>query len=459
MKIALLSHHFPPKYYAGAEQYAYRIAQGLRLQGYTVEIVCIESVSEGGLYPTSARDEYEGLIVHRLRFNLELTPHPVEWGFRNPQIGYWMKDYLKLFRPDVVHINGGYLLGGAVFEAAFDLGLPTVLMLHDYWFLCPLITLYQTGGRVCSERVPPARCVWCLLSRKRSFRGLDRKLGGRLGDAFVALSQAEAVRSAMGTTRQIKMIQERQDYLQQIFEKVDLVVAPSRFVVEKMEEYRFKPRRLVYLPFGISIPDCEENPPALALGQPSLGVDHKLRIGYLGQFTRHKGVHILLKAFRRLEAAYPGTCELALHGDLGNEPQYERELRKIAHAHPSIRFAGPYPNSIVTQIISGLDVVVLPSLWYENRPTVLLEAHAACRPVVAARIGGIPELITHDKNGLLFEAGDVADLTAQLQRLIEEPGLLGKLRQGIRPADGTDKDTPRLVELYRSVQKTTRLKE
>ena len=69
------------------------------------------------------------------------------------------------------------------------------------------------------------------------------------------------------------------------------------------------------------------------------------------------------------------------------------------------------------------DALVVPSVWIENAPFVIKEANASGLPVIASRLGGMAELVTHDVDGLLFEAGDAAALAYQLRRLQHQPGL------------------------------------
>jgi glycosyltransferase involved in cell wall biosynthesis len=442
MKIALITHHFPPNYRAGGEQYAYRLAQALRSLEHQVEVVCIESITEGALPPACTTGIYQDLLVHRLYFDIRRAPVQFEWTFRNPELGHWVKTFLQRTRPDIVHVNSGYLLGGTVPEAALGLNIPTVLTLHDYWFMCPLITLLRPSGRICDTPVPPARCVWCSLLQKRRYRWPDRQLSSRLGDAFVWSSQSRIAASVMGITPQLELVVERRRYLKHILEVVDAVISPSRFLIQKVEEYGFRPRHMVYLPFGLDKTHISHP----GLHSPS----EKLRIGYLGQFAPHKGVHLLLAAFKRLVKRSP-SYELILHGRLSTDSAYERKLLRMAQDQPSITFAGPYPNEQVGQILNGLDVLVVPSIWYENRPTVIIEAHAAQVPVVAARLGGMRELIKHDENGLLFEVGSVESLAEQLGRLVAEPGLLPHLRSGIGPVPAVEDETATLVSLFKSL--------
>jgi glycosyltransferase involved in cell wall biosynthesis len=442
VKIVLATHHFPPHFNAGAEQYAYRVAQGLQRQGHAVEVVCIESITQGSLTPTCTTDIYENLSVHRLHFDTNQAPNPLEWAFRNPELGHWFQAFLQRIRPDVLHINGGYLLGGTVAEAAFELNIPTVLTLHDYWFMCPLITLLRTDGKVCGEPVSSARCAWCMLSRKRRYHWPDQQLNSGLGNAFVQFSRSEAIAKMMGINPYLELISERRRYLKHILERIDVVISPSQFLIEKTEEYGFQPRQIVYLPFGLDLAHLRSPDPHIPRT--------KLRIGYLGQFAPHKGVHVLLAALQKL-VKHTRSCELVLHGNLSNNFPYERKLLEIARREPAITFAGPYPNHRVGQVLNGLDVIVVPSIWYENRPTVILEAHAAQTPVVAARLGGMAELIRHDENGLLFEAGSARDLTRQLQRLLEEPDLLSRLRSGIEPVPAVEEEIATLASIYGSL--------
>ena len=145
------------------------------------------------------------------------------------------------------------------------------------------------------------------------------------------------------------------------------------------------------------------------------------------------------------------SCQLILHGRISKGTPYERELLKIGRSDPTITFAGPYPNTEVGQVLNGLDVTVVPSVWYENRPAVILEAFATGTPVIAARIGGITELVQHGQNGLLFEVGSEAELAEQLQRLLDEPDLLAKLRDGIQPVPTVEDEVATLVSLYREL--------
>jgi hypothetical protein len=134
----------------------------------------------------------------------------------------------------------------------------------------------------------------------------------------------------------------------------------------------------------------------------------------------------------------------AYHGD----DSYRRRLEPLLD-QPDVRMHGPIAHDAVALAFASIDVLVVPSIWPENSPLVIHEAFLAGVPVVASRIGGIPELVTDGRNGLLFDARDVTDLSRVLVRLLTEPRLLDTLRAGIPEVRSIQDDVRMARELYR----------
>lgn len=244
----------------------------------------------------------------------------------------------------------------------------------------------------------------------------------------------------MGLTEMEALIEDWRTYLHHVFARFNLVISPSRFLMEKMESYGLKTQRFVHLPIGL---DAQH----LTVATTPRRSGHLLQIGYLGQIAPHKGVHLLIEAFRRVRKR-PGACKLVLYGNIAPDNSYQQKILQQVTHDPDIQLAGSYPNKEVGQILEQLDAIVVPSLWYENYPVVIVEAMATQTPVIATRLGGMAKLITHNQNGLLFEVGDVANLTQQLQRLIDEPDLLSQLRAGIQPHPQLNDELKTLIGYY-----------
>jgi glycosyltransferase involved in cell wall biosynthesis len=442
MNILLATHHFPPKYKAGAEQYAYRIARNMMERGHQVTVVCIEAIHNGSREPVHDLAIYDGIPVYRLSLELFKENEPLRLTYDNPYLGAWFRKYLTDHRPDVLHVNSGYLLTASVPQAAYQTGIPVVITLHDYWFLCPRVTLIQANGRLCYEPVEPARCAWCLLETKRRFREPDILTGGRLGDVVVDLSKHEAFSRLTGLTSPISAIEERREFLKEVMGKADAVVYPSNFMKSKVEDYGFPTHNLYHLPYGLEVTETGRD------GNQEM--TKRLRFGYLGQLSRHKGVHTIIKAY--LEAGFrTEDAELVIFGDLTREPAYVEQLRLLSGDNPAINFAGPYKNQEVGKVLSSIDILIAPSEWYENWPTVILEAFAHNVPVIGANMGGIPEMICDGENGFLFEPGDVHDLAHKMVRILKEPSLLASFKTAINPVKSINQEIIELEGIYQSI--------
>ncbi|MDP3985438.1 MAG: glycosyltransferase [bacterium] len=127
----------------------------------------------------------------------------------------------------------------------------------------------------------------------------------------------------------------------------------------------------------------------------------------------HKGIKWLLDIFYSLQTThYKLRLEIAGAGSL------EGEVRKMAEAHPDkIAFHGKLTRDALMKKFQEVNALVVPSLCYENAPQIIAEAHSQGLPVIASRIGGIPEMIMEGKNGFLFTPGNAAELLSAIEKL------------------------------------------
>jgi glycosyltransferase involved in cell wall biosynthesis len=232
--------------------------------------------------------------------------------------------------------------------------------------------------------------------------------------------------------------QARLDFIRKVFAAADMVIAPSHFLKRMFVQNGYRAESIQVSPYGLDLSWGPQPAP-----RPSDGV---LTIGYLGQLEPLKGVDILVRAIRLLPPQAP--VRLRIHGALDKNPPYVQSLRDIALGDPRIEFAGVYTRPQLGAVLANMDVIAVPSVWYENTPLVIGEAFAAGRPALATNLGGMSEAVQHDINGLLFERGDVAGLARAIQRLLDEPGLLNRLRAGIGPVRTIDDEMVQLLQIY-----------
>ncbi|MFH1176798.1 MAG: glycosyltransferase, partial [Acidobacteriota bacterium] len=225
--------------------------------------------------------------------------------------------------------------------------------------------------------------------------------------------------------------------VQEVFAQVRLFVAPSRALGEGLTSLGLPEEKLQVSDYGFA-----PLPPAAARR-----AEPRLRIGFVGTLCWHKGAHVLLEAVRHLPA---DRFRVLLHGGTDTFPDYTARLRELAAGLP-VEICGGFDRDRVAEIYHERDLLVVPSLWAENSPLVIHEAFMAGLPVVGARTGGIPELVTNEQNGLLYEPFSALDLAAALRRLIEQPELLERFRGALPAVKTIAEDAAEWEGRYREV--------
>ena len=176
-------------------------------------------------------------------------------------------------------------------------------------------------------------------------------------------------------------------------------------------------------------------------------------IAFIGQIKRIKGVDLFIEMARRLSRQKPGV-KFLVAGKCKDEPggYREEELAEAIGGHPDIRYLGRRDD--VENIYHSADVIVMPSRWDEPFGLVTIEAGACRKPIVATRVGGIPEIVEDGVNGLLVERDDLEGLVRQVARLIDDPDLRRRLGEAGRARvelDFTDRPVRELERTYREI--------
>jgi GT2 family glycosyltransferase len=229
--------------------------------------------------------------------------------------------------------------------------------------------------------------------------------------------------------------------MRNVWSRIDHFFAPSQCMLERFVAAGIPRDRISRSDYGFDHTRFEVKGAA-----PRKGV-RPLKIGFLGSLMVSKGPHVLLEAFRRLPAGAASLDLFGSHCGYHGDTSYEKQIEPLL-ATPGVSFRGPLPYRDVPAALSSIDVLAVPSIWQENSPLVIREAFLAGIPVVASAIGGIPEAVTDGTNGLLFSPGDSADLARALMRLLDEPGLIDRLRSGFPPVRTIEDDVSVARQAY-----------
>lgn len=395
-------------YRGGAETVFLEHNKMFEANGWRVVPFCMQ-------HPLNLTSPWQNHFIEEIEFGADYSF--VEKLVRVPKVIYSREARRKLsglmdvVRPDVCHAHNIYNhISPAILSLLHDHGVPTVLTLHDLKIACPAYNMLAPDG-VC-----------------------ERCKGGRIYNVLVhRCVKQSAVLSA------VVMLEAMLHKMLRSYENnVSKFIVPSRFYIDKLVDWGMPENRFAHVPNFV---DSNVFKPQYQSGEAFL---------YFGRVSREKGLITLVRA----AAAAKAKLFIA-----GTGPQLD-ELRALANQLAAdVSFLGFLTGEKLHDAIRSSRAVVLPSEWYENAPMTVLESYALGKPVVGARIGGIPELIRDGESGIGFESGNVESLTSALLRIrdlgdaeISNMGRGG--RQWVERDFTAERYRQRILEIYRDLAVT-----
>ncbi|MFA6194382.1 MAG: glycosyltransferase [Patescibacteria group bacterium] len=370
MKILQVNKFYYPR--GGADKYFLWLTGALKKAGHEVAVFSMEHPKNlptpWSLYFASRISFNEGGVMDKLK-----APGRVLYSF---SVRKKFSRLIKDFRPDVIHIHNIYHhLSPSILTVAGRNHIPVVMHLHDYKLISPDYNLLNAAAG--SKRdARPKKYYQYLFSR-------DVK------DSYAA------------TVLAVVEMYLHHSILNIYRKNVSVFIAPSRFMKDAVVKAGWPEDKIsvVYNPYS---PDLEAETPT---GKNPAVEDY---LFYFGRLNSEKGIATLIKAAARI------SQKVKIAG-IGPE---ESALKKITEElKAQVEFLGFQAAAELRPLITGAKAVIIPSIWPENMPLSLLEAMNLGKIVIAARIGGLPEIIKDGENGLLFNPGDEDDLIRQIKRL------------------------------------------
>lgn len=289
----------------------------------------------------------------------------------------WVQDLIARDRPDIVHIHNFFpLLTPAAHEASAESGIAVVQTLHNYRLTCAAAILMREG-KVCEKCVGHSK-AWGVVHR--CYRG------SIAGSWAVFRMQTRA--SSHGTW----------------LRHVHRFIALSEFARRKFVEAGLPAEKIAIKP-NFALPLDDSPSPRGRRGAV-----------FVGRLSAEKGLDVLIRAWRHLP-----DIPLLVIGDGPERTAWEPQ------APTAVTFAGAQPKDRVIAAMQSAACLILPSLSYEGFPLAVAEAFAAGTPVIASRLGSLPEIVRHRANGLLFTPGDVDELARTVAGFFSDPQLMSRL--------------------------------
>ncbi len=445
MKILFAIHGFPPHSSYGAENYAYGLARHLSAEH---DVFVFHRVGDASReeYATDEYD-YEGLRVFTVNNTFKQVKGFAD-TYRNDAIAQTFGECLDRVRPDVVHFHHVTCLSTTCIEEAHRRDIPVFYTLHDFWLFCPRGQFLTRDLAVC-DAPKSHRCVFCNAYQlglppgrvQRIYGGLPDAIepgGGILSRVAARIRRARAHRAFAHEKNETRLVKERARHIAEMCGYVRTFIAPSRFMRERAIESGLQKERVIFSRNGYRQQRFDDFERKDGAG---------LRFGFVGSIIPSKGVHILVKAFRGLERT---DVQLKIFGAafaFEGYDNYEERVKEMAGDDERIDFAGRFDNTKIAGVFAQIDVLVVPSIWYENAPLTIEEAILTRTPLIVSDIGGMKERID-EVGGLTFRVGCEKALAAKMSLLAAEPEMLERLRPDPSHAKTVVEQAEEILRIY-----------
>jgi len=391
VRILLGVHQFFPNHYTGTERYVLNLAKQLQRMGHYVKVLTyafreIDDVPEGPSTLISKEYSYEGVPVISLKHRQQPDDLTFVFDFIDMDIYNKVKEIFDTDKFDLYHCAHPLRIASSI-KAARDSNVRVVLMATDYFMMCPMGIMLRPNAVLCDGPDNGRNCLtYCF--------------------------------PHVGEDRMQKRIAEAR----MLLECCDCLLSPSQFLISLFNRTKFIPsNQFVLSRHGFDYTKKKNH---------SLkNAKNSIVFGYIGTIQHHKGVHVMVEGFKKTSNQ---NIRLQVWGGCFDEIEYQENLRKTAESDPRIEFKGFYKFNDIEDILKPIDVVIVPSIWYENAPLTITTSLAYGVPVITSAIGGMSEMVKDGHNGLTFEIGDSSDLSTKIRLIADNPALHVKFKRNIR---------------------------
>jgi glycosyltransferase involved in cell wall biosynthesis len=432
--------HVPFGYFpdpvGGTEVYVAQLARDLRAHG--VESI-VAAPADGSV---ATRYEHDGTPVYRFGVGACASVADL-YGEGDETAARTLVDILDDVQADVLHLHALTRAASLrAVRAARRKGARIVFTYHTPTASCVRGTLLRDGREPCDGALIAHRCAACLLQS----HGVPPMIRHALARAPLALGSAIASSGASGSwvtaLRARELTSSRHGAFRQLLLECDAVVAVCDWVRSLLLRAGAPSSRLVL---------SRQGTPARPVAEAAARVrDGMLRLVYVGRLHPAKGVHVVLRA---LAANRDLRVTLDVYGMAqdADGARYRDELLALSRSDARVGFHPPVEPHRVVETLASYDATVVPSQWLETGPLTVLESFAAGIPVIGSNLGGIAELVAHDRDGWLVRHAGSDAWALALRRLSTDRALLDRLRAGVRPPRSTSDVARDMVAVYEAI--------
>lgn len=448
----------------GVNGYCQAIGLELARRGHEVISLCSGTTYEAGEAQCHLRrlPDWRGIAVHEVVNSPVLAPAMAQFAdpmgeVSAPELERVLGPWLAEQRADVVHFHNIEGFSASVVGLAKRSGARTVYSLHNYHTVCPQVYLMQGHRRPCFTFENGHACEGCIPTADPSAE--REKRAGAQAEARTAPARPwlppppwetidvpawrpllNVIQPEPRSAREPTAYATRRAAMIAMLNSCDRVLAVSDFVRRKYESFGVIPSVISTQRIGCSL-DPGPRPPSEPMHE-----SRPIRLAFVGYHNWFKGLPMLADSLELLTPEVLGRFDLTVLAL--NAEHMEAELRRLEGRLAGLRIGFGYQNQELPRLLNGIDLGIVPSVWWDNGPQTVMEFLACGTPVLGAQLGGIPEFIRDGENGLLFRGNDRWDLARRLAEVARWPRMLDRLKAGIRPPKSIGSHVTELEQEY-----------
>ena len=375
-------------------------------------------------------------------------------SFQDKQVKDFFINILDDYKPNIIHYQHLMFLSTDIIKMASKKNIHQVISLHDFWFQCLTHKRITNENKLC---VNPTieKCTKCHLNLiNRTLPMPPLKMDSINIMPFLRntalLARINKYKKRMRNltdyyfyrNKLSSQVKYRINTFKEVLKLVDAVVYPTKFLQTELYKWGIKGKNNLISNDGIQnkyFDNFEKKKSKI------------IRFGFIGSIVHAKGLIVLVQAWKKINS---DRAVLKIYGNFSDDPIYAKKVIKIINKCKNIQIKGTFNHDQIGIVFSQLDVLIVPSTWFENAPLVIRNAFLAKTPVIGTNLGGISEMITDKKNGLLFENGNVDDLYNKISYFIQHPKSIEKMGKNCPPQKTIIENALELKSIYKSLLKS-----
>lgn len=389
MKILYIIHEFFPNHYTGTARVGLNLAKQMQKMGHEVSVLTYGLSETNDLIESGnilyKRYVYDSIQVVSIK-DRNMSPE-INFNIFNSNIENDIRQIIKSERLediDIAHIVHPLRMG-IVAKILKEKRIPIILTLTDYWTICPRVQLLKPDYSICNGPDRDEKCLYDCAYGVQEIRN-------RLKDTLL------------------------------LFNLANIITVPSNVVKHIFNINGFNHREIQVVNHGLDYKYFNK------INTKSYLNDGIISFGYIGPVLKHKGVHVLINAFLKVNIDQIG---LKIYGSYLHEKNYYNDLKRLANGDSRIIFMGEFDYNNLSNIFTDMDIAIFPSIWYETYCLALIESLSHNVPVIASNTVGSAIEFIKNGSGIVFNTGDVEELARIIKNIGKNPLLINNLKQDI----------------------------